>query len=107
MAGTVQVRMYVVHEGRLDEFVQIFREQLVPLRAKFGFTVVGAWTVPEESRFIWVAGYDGPGTIQQAHDRYYASPDRLAVRPDPASLLAETSAWFAEPIGADPDVRRS
>jgi hypothetical protein len=98
MAGTVQVRMYVVKDGMLDAFVDAFRERLVPLRAKFGFTVLGTWTVPEESRFIWVAGYDGPGTIQEATDRYYASPDRLAIQPDPASMLAEVKAWFATPV---------
>ena len=98
MSETVQVRVYVAKEGRLDEFVRVFVEQLVPLRARFGFRVIGAWTVPEERRFVWVAGYDGPGTIQEAHERYYASPDRLAVRPDPASLLQETNAWFATPV---------
>jgi hypothetical protein len=98
MAGTVQVRSYVVKEGMLDEFVRVFVEQLVPLRAKFGFSVIGAWTVPEERRFVWVTGYDGPGSIQEAHERYYASPDRLAVRPDPGSLLDETNAWFATPV---------
>jgi hypothetical protein len=96
--ATVQVRMYVVKDGSLDAFVGVFREHLIPLRAKFGFTVLGAWTVPEESRFIWVAGYDGPGTIQEAHERYYASPDRLALRPDPATMLAEVRAWFATPV---------
>ncbi len=98
MAGTVQVRMYVAKEGRLDEFVRVFVEQLVPLRARFGFRVLGAWTVPEERRFVWVAGYEGDGSIQEAHERYYASPERLAVSPDPASLLQETNAWFAEPV---------
>jgi hypothetical protein len=98
VAETVQVRMYVVKEGMLDAFVDVFVERLVPLRATFGFRVVGAWTVPDEGRFIWVAGYDGPGTIQEAHERYYASPERLAIQPDPASMLAEVKAWFAGPI---------
>ena len=98
MGETVQVRMYVAKEGMLEEFVRVFVEQLVPLRSTFGFRVIGAWTVPEERRFVWVAGYDGPGTIEGAHERYYASPDRLAVRPDPASLLQETNAWFATPV---------
>jgi len=98
VAGTVQVRMYVAKEGRLDEFVRVFVEQLVPLRARFGFRVLGAWTVPEERRFIWIAGYDGEGSIQEANDRYYAAPERLAVTPDPGSLLEETNAWFAEPV---------
>jgi hypothetical protein len=98
MAETVQVRMYVAKEGMLEEFVRVFVEQLVPLRARFGFRVLGAWTVPEERRFVWVAGYDGPGSIQEADGRYYSSPDRLAVRPDPGSLLQETNAWFATPI---------
>jgi hypothetical protein len=90
--------MYVVKEGMLDAFVRLFVEQLVPLRAKFGFRVLGAWTVPEERRFIWVTGYEGPGTIEEAHERYYASPDRLAVTPDPGSMLEQTSAWFASPV---------
>ena len=98
MDATVQVRMYVIKEGKLDAFVRLFDEQIVPLRRRFGFTVVGAWTVPEENRFIWVAGYEGSDPIQDADARYYASPDRLAIEPSPTSLMDSSTAWFASPV---------
>lgn len=98
MGATVQVRMYVIKEGMLEAFVQLFDEQVVPVRRRFGFTVVGAWTVPEERRFIWVAGYDGPGSIEEADERYYASPDRLAIDPSPTSMMDGSQTWFASPV---------
>ena len=101
MAATVQVRMYVIKEGMFDAFVRMFDEQIVPLRRRFGFTVVGAWTVPQERRFIWVAGYEGPDSIEEAHQRYYASPERLAIQPNPTELMDEATAWFASPVHAN------
>jgi NIPSNAP len=94
---TSQLRMYRAHDGRLDEFVEAWRTHVKPLRERFGFHVQGAWTIPDEQRFVWILGYEGPGTFAERDTAYYASPERAALDPDPASLLAEVRTWFLTP----------
>ena len=43
--------------------------------------------VPEQNRFVWVLEYTGAEGFSAADERYYASPERAALRPDPAELI--------------------
>lgn len=91
-----QLRDYRVLPGRLDDFVALWKSQVVPLRERMGFTVAGAWCSPETNRFVWVVGYDGD--FEAADAAYYASPERRRVSPDPADLLDQTSAEFVTSV---------
>ena len=53
----VQLREYRIREGELDRFVALWEQQLAPLRRSLGFEVLGAWTAPEEHRFIWLLSH--------------------------------------------------
>lgn len=92
-----QLRSYRVAEGRMAEFVEVFR-RVVEARREHGFDVVGAWTTEDDQRFVWVCRYDGPGTFAEASERYYASPERKAVSPDPASFLDEVETAMINPV---------
>jgi len=83
-----QLREYVVQPGHMDEFVAEWTSGVLPLRERFGFTVL-AWSVPEQSRFVWLVGYDGSEGLDAADRAYYASPERLALAPDPARWLTD------------------
>lgn len=48
-----------------------------------------AWSLPEESRFVWLLGYAGPGSFADADAACYASAERHAVDPDPAQWVLE------------------
>jgi hypothetical protein len=60
--------------------------------------VLGAWAVEETDEFVWVIAYDGPGTFEEADAAYYASPERVALDPDPARHLVETQTDFVSEI---------
>jgi hypothetical protein len=92
-----QLRVYEIEDGRLDDFVHEWRELVLPLRQRLGFSVVGPWVNVDESRFVWVVGYDGD--IREADERYYRSQERGAMQPDPARLVVESSTIWLEPIG--------
>ena len=88
--GAVQLREYRIHEGELDRFVALWQEQLAPLRRSLGFEILGAWTAPEEHRFIWLLSHPGGWDAFADGDKaYFASPERGAIDPDPASLIEE------------------
>jgi hypothetical protein len=84
----IQLRDYQIQEGWLDQFIEEWRTHLAPLRREHGFTIEGSWTVAGESRFLWLLAYPGDrNAFQTADRRYYASPQRAAISPDPARLI--------------------
>lgn len=94
---SAEIRIYTVKPGQMDAFVKAWAEGAVPLRAQFGFKVDTAWKIEETNQFVWVTSYHGPLSWQEANDRYYNSPERKALNPDPASFLAKVETHMAEP----------
>jgi hypothetical protein len=68
---------------------------ILPLRRKYGFEVVGAWTARDEDTFVWIIGH---AEFEAANERYYASPERVSLDPDPTRHLAESDAKMMDPI---------
>jgi hypothetical protein len=91
---TWQIRDYTVKPGEMAEWVDEWRTKIVPLREKFGFEVLGAWTVDETDSFVWIIRYAGSGSWKEADAGYYASEERKAMTPDPARHLAHTASRF-------------
>ena len=90
--------MYRIHAGRLEEFVNGWRNGVRPLRERMGFRVEGAWTIPAEDRFVWIVAYDGPDDWDERNRAYYESPERRALDPNPADLIEEQQTWMLEPL---------
>ncbi len=80
----------------MGEFVESFR-QVVEARAAHGFSIEGAWILEGEDRFVWLTTYDGDGDWDEAVERYYQSPERQALDPDPASFLVSIEAKMVRP----------
>ncbi len=99
VARRSELRDYTIQAGRLTEFVAAWRGGVLPLRRAFGFTIDGAWVVPEQERFVWILSFDGAGTFEERDAAYYASPERKALRPDPAQWIARGDHVFLEPVG--------
>jgi hypothetical protein len=91
-----QLRVYRIADGRLDAFVDEWRRVVLPLRRRLGFSVVGPWINRDESRFVWLVGYDG--NIGDANERYYSSDERAAIDPDPARFVAEQQTMSLQTI---------
>ena len=95
-----QLREYKVKEGEMDALIEAWRTSVVPLRRKLGFHVVGAWVSRKENRFVWIVGWDGSGSFEEAAKRYYDSPERNTMKPDPASFLAEMDTIMVSSVSA-------
>lgn len=85
-----QLRMYKAKDGELDAFIAEWKAGVVPLRRKFGFRVEGAWAIRERNEFVWIIAYDGADGFAARDAAYYASPERKALKPDPARHLEHT-----------------
>lgn len=97
-----QLRDYDVKPGEFDEFLEEWTTNIVPLRRKFGFSVVGAWTNAEHSRFVWMLASDG---FDAADRRYYASPERAGLTPDIARHLSRIDTTILQEVTLPPDDR--
>jgi hypothetical protein len=82
-----QLREYRIVPGAIEQWVVEWAEKVRPLRERLGFIVVGAWTIDEENRFVWILRWEGAGTFEDADRAYYESPERAALDPDPARLI--------------------
>jgi hypothetical protein len=90
VSRAIQLRDYRIRPGELDRFVAEWRARLAPLREAEGFEIAGAWTIPEEDRFVWLLVHpDGWEAFEAADAAYFASPGRAALDPDPARLIEE------------------
>ncbi len=95
-----QLRIYTIRQGRMDEFVKVWQEGVVPLRLGQGFRVDGAWVARERSQFIWLLTYDGPEDWETVDKAYYNSPGRAALNPAPAEFIEAIDHTFVTPAVA-------
>lgn len=92
----LQHREYQLVAGTCADFVDAWRRSVVPLRARHGFVVVGAWAAPEEDRFVWVVGH--PDDFEAAQSAYYADPKRTGMDPDPSAMVLEARVVMVDPV---------
>ena len=96
-----QLRDYAIKPGELEAWVQEWHTSIAPLRRRFGFEVLGAWTVEGEDRFVWILEYRGSGSWESADAAYYDSSERKAIKPDPARHIAGSATRFIDPVPLD------
>jgi hypothetical protein len=83
----IELRDYLVTPGRLDDWIRGWSEGIMPIRNRCGFHLLGAWLDRPQDRFVWVLGYDGPGGIDAADERYHSLAERRSLDPEPSSFL--------------------
>lgn len=83
-----ELRDYRINEGSLEQFVEEWQTRIAPLRRELGFTIERAWTVDDDSRFVWLLAFPGDwGAFELADRAYYNSPQRASLDPNPARLI--------------------
>ena len=92
-----QLRIYQVKEGRMNDWVAKWRSEVLPVRRRFGFSVIGPWIVRDEDRFVWIVGHDN---FSEANAAFYGSHERLALEPQIPEYLDKVEAWMLDPIGS-------
>ena len=97
---TYQLRMYTVKPGEMAEWLAEWTDKIVPLRRQFGFEVVGAWTIEEPDRFVWIIGHSGPQPWEEVDRAYYARPSARRSTLTLLRHLASTEHWLMHKAGA-------
>ena len=97
-----QLRVFTINREKLDDFTKAWREGVLPLRRKHGFTVPLAWAVPETNQFFWLLCYAGPEDWEAKDKAYYASEERGKLTPDPRHFIARVERWFVVSVLPEP-----
>lgn len=82
-----QLRRYQVKPGEMEQFVEVWKQGVVPARERYGFRVVAAWRSDDDAEFGWLVAYDGDDSFEAAERAYYESPERAAMPVDPLAFL--------------------
>jgi hypothetical protein len=96
---TWQLRTYDLYADKVDGFLAFWRDGVVPLRRRLGFTVAGGWLDAEAAVFIWLVGHPAPDGWEEAERTYYASPLRAEL-PDPRQFVAAFEARLLRQVQA-------
>jgi hypothetical protein len=97
--STVQLRRYQVNPGQMDDFVAWWHG-IVPVRQKYGFSVLFAFVDESTNQFVWAVSHDGD--FEEVEKVYNASPERAAVFEGVPRRIAETfvsKVTVVHPIG--------
>ena len=57
-----------------------------------------AWAIEESSQIVWLINYDGSEGWESKEKAYYSSPEREAMDPNPARLIAKPEQHFVKSI---------
>jgi hypothetical protein len=92
------MRSYGIVPSELEAFVRAWRNEVVPLRRRLGFEVVGAWIDPDRSEFIWVVSYTGGGGLKVGDREYASVRERTVFKDDPAAYVMTQDVRQLSPI---------
>ena len=93
-----QLRVYTIKSGEMQGWISEWKSEIVPLRRRFGFEVVDAWTSEEPERFIWILRYEGSKAWEEAESDYYDSAERKALDPNPARHIDKSEHWLMREV---------
>jgi NIPSNAP len=56
---TYEMRIYRIKDGLMDDWLRVFREEVVAVNEAAGIPIVGAWTNPDDpAEFVWIRTFD-------------------------------------------------
>jgi hypothetical protein len=96
---TIQLRRYRINEGMFDDFVEWMRDDLLPMRAEYGFRIEFAYADPEKLLFTWAVSVEGDEAgFVEFEQHYNASPERAAVFAGQPKRIAEMEIRFVKAV---------
>jgi hypothetical protein len=94
----MQLRLYTIDKGRLDDFAAAWRNGVYPLRLKMEYRIPFAAKIPATNQFVWLLAYDGPESWDKKEAAYYGSAERKAISPDPAQWIARPEQLLVQSV---------
>lgn len=93
-----ELRIYKLRAGSLADFVSAWRREVLPLREREGFRVLGVWCDPEAPEFVWQLSYAGDGDVREAERLYAETRASVVFEDDPAAYVESAQVRFLSDV---------
>lgn len=93
-----QVRIYTVNKGQMDEWLDIWTNQIAPVHARLGIKIEGAWVNRPQNEFVWVRSFADEADMQEKMKQFRESPERQALGDKLTGCLAKMEVRETEPV---------
>ena len=78
---STHLQIYTINRGRLHQFADEWKPQVLQLRIEHGFKVHDALTIEETNQFVWLISYDGDESWETKKKHIIRHPsERLWIR---------------------------
>ena len=78
-------RIYTINGGKMESWIRMFNEVVLPLNVKFGAQVIGAWVNHCQNEFIWIRSFPTEDQLKT----YETSAERTAQLPEAGLHIAK------------------
>ncbi|MGE0057814.1 MAG: NIPSNAP family protein [Dehalococcoidia bacterium] len=93
-----QVRIYTVNKGQMDEWLDIWTNQIAVAHARLGINIEGAWVNRPQNEFVWVRTFADEADMQEKMKQFRESPERQQLGDKLTACLAKMEVRETEPI---------
>ena len=101
-----EMRTYQMTMSGRTEFLQVFRESVVPLLPRHGFKLLGAWVTaigPHSSvDFIWLLEFQDLGHRERAFKNLHADPEFISAAEKLRPCLVDVNVRILQPTDFSP-----
>ena len=93
-----QLRTYTINKGMMDDWLKVFREDIVPLCRRSGIGVESAWVNDEGTQFTWIRTFEDAEDIERKEAVMYGSDWWVKNVESVRTHLAHTEFTVVEPV---------
>ena len=92
-----QLRTYTINRGRMESWVKIFNEVLVPMQERHGIKIEAGWTNEAKTEFIWVRSFADAEDLKAKEAAFYGSDEWKAVQDKARDHIAKGEVKLIHP----------
>ena len=93
-----ELRIVTINKGRMDEWVNLFRNRVAPLARRLDIRITGAWTDLEGERFVQIRSFDDAADMTSRRSRFVDDPEWRSIEGRVLDLTAGQDIVQLQPI---------
>jgi hypothetical protein len=75
-----QIRIYTINKGEMDNFLQHFKNDIIPIHERIGVPIVGTWVNRAQNEFIWVRSYKDKADFEAKGKAFQSEVAKAGVK---------------------------
>lgn len=93
-----ELRIVTINKGKMDDWVDLFRDRVAPLASRLDINITGAWVDQERERFIQIRSFADADDMASKRARFVANSEWRAIERRVLDLTAQQDIVQLQPI---------